>query len=131
MEDLTALLATLTPDGQSLLRSVRARAQAAGLRERYQPGREGRGELVLLHGTIAEAAVEVARLQLKAGTLPRIWFAMAAAAAGAVGPAAVEAVEAKEIAGLRDAAAAGDKLKALADARRAAEPQLDLFGGRK
>ncbi len=108
---------------------MRARAQAAGLRERYEPGRAGRGELVLLHGTIAEAAVEVARLQLKAGTLPRIWFATAAA--GAVGPAAVEAVEAKEIAGLRDAAAAGDKLKALADARRAAEPQLDLFGGRK
>lgn len=105
---------------------MRARAQAAGLRERYEPGRAGRGELVLLHGTIAEAAVEVARLQLKAGTLPRIWFATAAA--GAVGPAAVEA---KEIAGLRDAAAAGDKLKALADARRAAEPQLDLFGGRK
>ena len=126
MEDLPALLATLTPDGQSLLRSVRARAQAAGLRERYEPGRLGRGELVLLYGTIADAAVEVARLQLKAGTLPRIWFATTSA----VG-AAVEAVEAKEIAGLRDAAAAGDKLKALAEARRAAEPQLDLFGGRK
>ena len=78
--------------------------------------------MVLLHGTIAEAAVEVARLQLKAGTLPRIWFAT-----GAAGPAA----EAKEIAGLRDAAAAGEKLKAIAEAKRAAEPQLDLFGGRK
>ena len=130
MEDLPALLATLTPDGQSLLRSVRARAQAAGLRERYEPGRLGRGELVLLYGTVAEAAVEVARLQLKTGTLPRIWFATptTSAATGAVGQAAVEA---KEIAGLRDAAAAGDKLKALAEARRAAEPQLDLFGGRK
>jgi hypothetical protein len=125
VEDLPALLATLTPDGQSLLRSVRARAQAAGLRERYEPGRAGRGELVLLYGTISEAAVEVARLQLKSGTLPRIWFA---AAAGAVGP---PAAEAKEIAGLRDAAAAGEKLKAIAEARRAAEPQLDLFGGRK
>jgi hypothetical protein len=130
VEDLPALLATLTPDGQSLLRSVRARAQAAGLRERYEPGRAGRGELVLLYGTITEAAVEVARLQLKSGTLPRIWFATAAAA-GVVGPAAVAAVEAKEITGLRDAAAVGEKLKALADAKRAAEPQLDLFGGRK
>ena len=130
MEDLTALLATLTPDGQSLLRSLRARAQAAGLRERYEPGRAGRGELVLLHGTIAESAVEVARLQLKAGTLPRIWFATAASD-GASGPTAVALVEAKEIAGLKDAAAAGDKLKALAEAKRAAETQMDLFGGRK
>ena len=130
MEDLPALIATLTPDGQSLLRSVRARAQAAGLRERYEPGRAGRGELVLLHGTITEAAVEVARLQLKSGTLPRIWFATAGSN-GASGPTAVALVEAKEIAGLKDAAAAGDKLKALADARRAAEPQLDLFGKRK
>ena len=130
MEDLPALLATLTPDGQSLLRSLRSRAQAAGLRERYEPGRAGRGELVLLYGTIAEAAVEVARLQLKAGTLPRIWFAPAVPT-GATGPAAVAMVEAKEIAGLRDAAAAGEKLKAIADAKRAAEPQLDLFGKRK
>jgi hypothetical protein len=130
VDELAALVATLTPDGQSLLRSVRARAQAAGLRERYEPGRAGRGELVLLHGTVTESAVEVARLQLKAGTLPRIWFAPQAPT-GATGSAAMALVEAKEIAGLKDAAAAGEKLKAIADARRAAEPQLDLFGNRK
>ena len=118
MEELPALIAMLTPDGKSLLRSVRARARAAGLRERFEAGRAGRGELLLVYGTVAETAIEVARLQLKPGALPRIAFAEPSGAAA----------EPKELAGLRDAAAAGDKLKALADARRATEPQLDLFG---
>jgi hypothetical protein len=119
VEELQRLIATLSADGQQLLRSVRARAQAAGLRERYEPGRAGRGELFFFYGTVAETAAEVARVQLKADALPRLLLA------------GQEAAEAKEIAGLRDAAWAGDRLKAAADALRANEPQLDLFGKKK
>ena len=111
---LDALVASLTEDGRSLLRSVRARAGAAGLHEQFEAGRAGRGELLLLH-----TGVELARLLLKTGALPRVVFAGAPGA----GPEAPQ-----EIAGLREAAAVGDRLKALAEARTAAAPQLDLFG---
>ena len=110
---LEALLSSLTEDARSLVRSVRARAGAAGLRERFEPGRAGRGELLLLH-----AGEGLARLLLRPGALPRIAFA-APAGDG----------EARELAGLRDAAAAGDRLRALAEAQTAAAAQLDLFGG--
>ena len=115
---LDALVASLTEDGRSLLRSVRARAGAAGLHEQFEGGRAGRGELLLLH-----TGVELARLLLKAGALPKIAFA---AAANPVVDDSPE--EAWEIDGLRDAAAVGDRLRSVADARTAAAPQLDLFG---
>lgn len=94
---LDSLLSGLSIDAATLVRSVRARAR---LGEGYD---EKRGELIFLAG-----GVELGRLQLRAGPLPRL----------CVG----DSVE--EISGLAAAQAAAEKLRALASR----VPQLDLFG---
>lgn len=93
---LDDLLSTLTPDAAALVRSVRARA---GLPERFDARK---GELIFIAG-----GVDVGRLQLRAGALPRLFLGDAS----------------EEIAGLQAAQTAAEKLRALASR----VPQLDLF----
>ena len=90
----------MTGDDAQLLRSVRARiAQIPGVGEV-----ERRGEIALVHG-----GVELARLLLRSP--PRLLIGEAQ----------------HEITGLPQAAAAAEKIRALAEVRAAQVPQLELF----
>lgn len=90
----------MTSDDAQLLRSVRARiAQVPGITEV-----ERRGEIALFHG-----GTELGRIVLRSP--PRL---------------VVGEVQ-QEITGLPQAAAAEKKIRALAEARAARLPQLDLF----
>ncbi len=110
---LEILLADLSPDAATLARSVLGRIRALGTVCERQAG----GEIVF--GSRADPAIEVARLVLRAGALPRLVFPLEPPR------------ESIEVTGLPAAAAAAEAVRIGARDVAAQAPQLDLFGNKR
>lgn len=109
---LEQLLASLRPEDLSLFRAVRTRVAALGAVSERPEVRLRDGAL---QGGLAflRSGAELARLWAKPGAHPRLL---------------VEGEAPLEVAGLKAAAQAAERVQRLAEARAASAPQVDLFG---